>query len=66
MYFVYCLVIVVVPWPVADLHSKILDASGSKFLQFHGIFGGNFVKSYVGAPWRVGGLDPPLLTRCRC
>ena len=32
---------------VADLHSKILDAPGSRFFQFHAIFG------------KIGELAPP-------
>ena len=42
--------------PVADLHSKILDAPPSKLFQFHAGFGKNLAKSYVGA---LGGLAPP-------
>ena len=45
-------------YTVADLHSKILDAPGSKFFQFLAVFLENFAKWYVGAP--LEGWRPPL------
>ena len=43
---------------VADLHSKILDAPppprGSKFIQFHAVFGKIWQNRMLAPPWRVG------------
>ena len=36
--------------PVADLHSKILDPPGSKFFQFHAVFGKNWQNRMLAPP----------------
>ena len=42
--------------PVADLHSKILDASppGPNFFQFHAVFGKMWQNRMLASPRRVG------------
>ena len=55
--------------PVADRHSKILDAPGSKFFQFHAVFGkiwqNRMLAHLPPEGWRLHLgeiLDPPLNT----
>ena len=43
--------------PVADLHSKILDAPRSNFLNFHAVFGEIF--KIIVPPWGI--LDRQLI-----